>query len=124
MNVGAAVTASDGRAADTASGTDKAAAPATTVTVRLKVGLTAVLLCPWCRGSGTDDRACPPIGRVQTARPGPHWPSGTGPGTGRLPRRSQRAQPEDLGVPGLQHGLDHVHGGVHGGVQVAGHVVA
>jgi len=39
------------------------------------------------------------------------------------PRGHQPAQAEDLGVPGLQHRLDDVHGGVHGGLQIAGEAV-
>jgi nucleoside-diphosphate-sugar epimerase len=39
------------------------------------------------------------------------------------PRGDQPAQAEDLGVPGLQHRLDDVHGGVHGGLQIAGEAV-
>jgi len=40
------------------------------------------------------------------------------------PRGHQPAQAQDLGVPGLQHGLDDVHGGVHGGLQIADDAVA
>jgi D-erythronate 2-dehydrogenase len=40
------------------------------------------------------------------------------------PRGHQPAQPQDLGVPGLQHRLDDVHGGVNGGLQIADHAVA
>ena len=39
------------------------------------------------------------------------------------PRGHQPAQAEDLGIPGLQHRLDDVHGGVHGGLQIAGEAV-
>ena len=40
------------------------------------------------------------------------------------PRRYQPAQPQDLGVPGLKHRLDDVHGGVNGGLQIGDDAVA
>ena len=40
------------------------------------------------------------------------------------PRGHQPAQAQDLGVPGLQHGLDDVHGGVHRSLQIADQAVA
>jgi D-erythronate 2-dehydrogenase len=39
------------------------------------------------------------------------------------PRGYQPAQPQDLGVPGLEHRLDDVHGRVNGGLQIPGDAV-